>query len=105
MPASRVAVADGRVTGVAAGEETFAADAVISTVPTPLVPRLAPDLPDTFPGRLGRWFTVAAPYVEMAGFAGLTTLVAAPIYGFAPRFDRWFTAFTRTYERLLHEDL
>jgi len=45
-PASRVAVADGRVTGVAAGEETFAADAVISTVPTPLVPRLAPDLPD-----------------------------------------------------------
>jgi protoporphyrinogen oxidase len=44
-PASRVAIADGRVTGVVAGDETFAADAVISTVPTPLVPRLAPDLP------------------------------------------------------------
>ena len=43
-PASRVAVADGRVTGVVAGEATFAADAVISTVPTPLVPSLAPDL-------------------------------------------------------------
>ncbi len=45
-PARRVAVADGRVTGVVAGEETFAADAVISTVPTPLVPRLVPDLPN-----------------------------------------------------------
>jgi len=44
-PASRIAVAAGRVTGVAAGGQTFATDAVISTVPTPLVPRLAPDLP------------------------------------------------------------
>jgi protoporphyrinogen oxidase len=44
-PASRIAVDAGRVTGVVAGEETFAADAIISTVPTPLVPRLAPDLP------------------------------------------------------------
>jgi len=45
IPASRVAVEAGRVTGVLAGAETFPADAVIGTVPTPLVPRLAPDLP------------------------------------------------------------
>jgi protoporphyrinogen oxidase len=45
VPASRIAVEAGRVIGVVAGAETFAADAVISTVPTPLVPRLAPDLP------------------------------------------------------------
>ncbi|HXW25664.1 MAG TPA: FAD-dependent oxidoreductase, partial [Xanthobacteraceae bacterium] len=44
-PATRVAVAAGRVSGVVAGGETFAADAVIGTVPTPLVPRLVPDLP------------------------------------------------------------
>ena len=44
-PASRVAVEAGRVTGVVTGAETLPADAVISTVPTPLVERLAPDLP------------------------------------------------------------
>lgn len=44
-PAVRVAVADGHVTGVVAGNTTFAADAVISTVPTPLVSRMVPDLP------------------------------------------------------------
>jgi protoporphyrinogen oxidase len=44
-PASRVAVEGGRVIGVVAGEETFSAEAVISTVPTPLVERLVPDLP------------------------------------------------------------
>jgi protoporphyrinogen oxidase len=45
VPASRIAVEAGRVTGVVAGSQAFAADAVISTAPTPLVPRLAPDLP------------------------------------------------------------
>jgi protoporphyrinogen oxidase len=45
VPASRVAVDAGRVTGVVTGAETFPADAVISTVPTPLVPGLAADLP------------------------------------------------------------
>jgi protoporphyrinogen oxidase len=43
--ASRVAAESGRVTGVVTPTETFAADAVISTVPTPLVERLVPDLP------------------------------------------------------------
>jgi len=45
LPVNHIAMEAGRVTGVVAGTETFAADAVISTVPTPLVPRLAPDLP------------------------------------------------------------
>jgi protoporphyrinogen oxidase len=44
-PASRVEVDGGRVTGVMAAGETFPADAVICTVPTPLVSRLVPDLP------------------------------------------------------------
>jgi protoporphyrinogen oxidase len=45
VPVSRITAEAGRVTGVVTGMETLAADAVISTVPTPLVPRLAPDLP------------------------------------------------------------
>jgi protoporphyrinogen oxidase len=51
-PASRVAVEAGRVAAVVAAAETFPADAVISTVPTPLVERLAPDLP---PNDLARY--------------------------------------------------
>ena len=46
-PARRVTSEVGRVTGVEALDRTFKADAVISTVPTPLVPMLVPDLPDT----------------------------------------------------------
>jgi protoporphyrinogen oxidase len=42
--ATCIAVADGRVTGVIAGDEHFPADAVISTMPTPHVSRIAPDL-------------------------------------------------------------
>jgi protoporphyrinogen oxidase len=44
--ASRVEVSDNRVVGVIAGDAFFAADAVISTVPTPYVSRLVPDLPE-----------------------------------------------------------
>ena len=44
-PAEKVETADGRVTGVTAGGRLFPADAVISTVPTPLVSKLVPDLP------------------------------------------------------------
>lgn len=36
---------DGRVTGVAAGDVVFDCDHVISTVPTPLINCLVPDLP------------------------------------------------------------
>ena len=44
-PASRIEVKDGCVSGVTVGGATLPADAVISTVPTPLVPRLVPELP------------------------------------------------------------
>jgi protoporphyrinogen oxidase len=44
-PAEQVVVQDGRVSAVRAGGREFAADAVISTVPVPLVNRLVPDLP------------------------------------------------------------
>lgn len=37
---------NGKVTGVSAGGRFFAADAVISTVPTPLISTLVPDLPE-----------------------------------------------------------
>jgi protoporphyrinogen oxidase len=43
--AQRVLVQSGNVTGIRTADRTVAADAVISTVPTPLVPLLAPDLP------------------------------------------------------------
>jgi protoporphyrinogen oxidase len=43
--ASRVETAGGRVTGVVAGSDVFPADAVISTIPTPFVSRIVPDLP------------------------------------------------------------
>ncbi len=44
-PAERVIVDHGRVNAVRAGGSAYAADAVISTVPIPLVNRLIPDLP------------------------------------------------------------
>jgi protoporphyrinogen oxidase len=43
--ATRVEVADGRVVAVHTAAERLACDAVISTVPAPLVARLVPDLP------------------------------------------------------------
>ncbi len=44
-PARRIEIARNAVTGVTTPEETLRADAVISTVPTPLVSALVPDLP------------------------------------------------------------
>ena len=44
-PVTRVETKEGRVTGVTAGGEFFPADAVISTMPTPHVSRIVPDLP------------------------------------------------------------
>lgn len=44
-PAERVVVAGGRVTAVRAGGRDVPADAVLSTVPIPLVNQLVPDLP------------------------------------------------------------
>jgi protoporphyrinogen oxidase len=47
-PVTEVTSSDGKVSGVVAGGRTFAADAVISTVPTPYVSRLVPTLPDAW---------------------------------------------------------
>jgi protoporphyrinogen oxidase len=44
-PAERVEISEGAVTGVSTGNRLFSADAVISTVPIPLISRLVPDLP------------------------------------------------------------
>jgi protoporphyrinogen oxidase len=45
MPAEKIETAEGHVVGVTAGGKLFPADAVIATVPTPLIAKLAPDLP------------------------------------------------------------
>lgn len=45
-PATRIESADGKVTGVIAGGQTFGADAVIATVPTPFVADMVPNLPE-----------------------------------------------------------
>jgi protoporphyrinogen oxidase len=45
-PAQEITTRQGRVTGVQAGGRFFPAEAVISTVPTPYVSRLVPDLPE-----------------------------------------------------------
>jgi protoporphyrinogen oxidase len=94
-PAQRVLTENGHVTGVAAGVEIFAADAVISTVPAPLVPMLAPDLPDaakaaytSIPNigvvcvmlRLARkvsehfWVNVVEPDIDIPGFIEFSNL-------------------------------
>ncbi|MBD9455606.1 NAD(P)/FAD-dependent oxidoreductase [Rhizobium sp. RHZ02] len=44
-PAEKVETQNGKVTGVTAGRRFFPADAVISTVPTPLISTLVPGLP------------------------------------------------------------
>jgi protoporphyrinogen oxidase len=50
-PVEKIVIEDGRVRGVEVGGECLAFDKVVSTVPLPLVPRLAPDLPETILAR------------------------------------------------------
>ncbi|MDB5698720.1 MAG: amine oxidase [Alphaproteobacteria bacterium] len=50
-PAIRVVTGQGQVTGVEASDGFHPADAVISTMPTPLVSALVPDLPDEWKAR------------------------------------------------------
>jgi protoporphyrinogen oxidase len=50
-PVQRVIVEDGRVAGVATPQGMVRADAVISTVPTPLVSAMVPDLPPDWKAR------------------------------------------------------
>lgn len=45
-PVQRIVIEEGRVRGVQVGGEHLPFDKVISTVPLPFVPRLAPDLPE-----------------------------------------------------------
>ncbi len=47
MPAQQVVTENGKVVGIRAGNETHLADAVISTVPTPLLSKLVPDFSET----------------------------------------------------------
>jgi protoporphyrinogen oxidase len=50
-PAEKVLVEDGKVTGVVTPEGVVRADAVISTVPTPLIAAMVPDLPADWKAR------------------------------------------------------
>ncbi len=50
-PVRRVVTENGRVTGVATAARHFPANAVISTVPIPLVPGMVPDLPPEWKAR------------------------------------------------------
>jgi protoporphyrinogen oxidase len=45
-PVSKIACRDSHVIGVQVGENTYPAEAVVATVPTPFVSRLVPDLPE-----------------------------------------------------------
>jgi protoporphyrinogen oxidase len=95
MPAQRIEVSDGRVSGVTAGGQFFPADHVISTVPAPLVPDLAPDLPDDVKAafraipnigvacvmlRLSRpvssnfWVNIVDPDIDIPGFIEFSNL-------------------------------
>jgi protoporphyrinogen oxidase len=94
-PARHVLTENGSVTGVAAGAKIYPADAVISTVPAPLVPQLAPELPEAaksaYAGipnigvvcvmlRLARkvsdyfWVNVVAPDIDIPGFIEFSNL-------------------------------
>ncbi len=108
-PAERVTTAEGQVTGVQTTKGFFAADAVICTVPTPMVNALAPDLPEAWKQRyaaihnigvicvifkLARsvtphfWVNVSVPEIEIPGViefsnlrsAGPDSIVYVPYY-------------------------
>ena len=91
----RVLVQSGRVTGIRTAQRTVPADAVISTVPTPLVTALVPDLPPEWRRRyeaihnigvicvifkLSRsvsphfWINVSEPDIEIPGVIEFTNL-------------------------------
>lgn len=93
--AQHVVVQSGRVTGVRTVERSIVADAVISTVPTPVVPALIPDLPEDWKQRyraihnigvicvifkLRRsvsphfWINIAEPDIQIPGVIEFTNL-------------------------------
>lgn len=94
-PARQVTSRDGKVTGVETPGKTFPADAVISTVPTPFVPALVPDLPDQVKQQYAAirnigvlclllklkkpvsrhfWVNVADPAIDIPGFIEFSNL-------------------------------
>jgi len=94
-PAERILSVNGSVTAVKTPKGMFQADAVISTVPTPLVSSLVPDLPDDWKFRydsihnigvicvifkLGRsvtphfWVNISEPAFEIPGVIEFTNL-------------------------------
>lgn len=123
-PAEQVLTADGRVTGVRAGGKEFPADAVISTVPTPLISTLVPDLPEADKTRYDAiknigvvcllfklrksvsphfWINIVEPEIEIPGiieFSNLRplpqTMVYVPYYMPVthPKWSRPDSAFT-----------
>ncbi len=58
-PATRITVAEGRVTGVQTESRHLLADAVISTAPTPLISSLVPDLPADWKARYNSIHNIA----------------------------------------------
>jgi protoporphyrinogen oxidase len=108
-PVQRVTTENGRVTGVQTAGQTFAADAVICTAPTPVVNALVPDLPEEWKQRydaihnigvicvifkLARsvtphfWVNISVPEIEIPGIiefsnlrnVGGDTIVYVPYY-------------------------
>jgi protoporphyrinogen oxidase len=108
-PAQRVLTANGRVTGVQTAGQTFVADAVICTAPTPLVNALVPDLPEEWKQRYDAihnigvicvifkltrsvtphfWVNISVPEIEIPGIiefsnlrnVGGDTIVYVPYY-------------------------
>ncbi|MFG1463244.1 NAD(P)/FAD-dependent oxidoreductase [Xanthobacter sp. DSM 24535] len=98
-PCERVETVNGKVTGVHAGGRFFPAEAVISTVPTPFVSELVPDLPqaskDAYDAirnigvicvlhKLKRsvtphfWVNIVDPEIEIPGIIEFSNLRAMP---------------------------
>jgi protoporphyrinogen oxidase len=103
-PAERVLTQDGKVTGVQAGSRIFPADVVISTVPTPLVGALVPDMPDDWKAKYAAiknigvvcllfklrrsvskhfWVNIVDPKIEIPGlieFSNLRPVAESVVY-------------------------
>lgn len=107
-PVTEIVAQDGRIAGVRAGDQFLAADHVISTMPTPLISRIVPALPDDWKRRYDAilnigvicllfklkrsvtphfWVNIAEPGIEIPGiieFSNLRpmddTIVFVPYY-------------------------
>jgi protoporphyrinogen oxidase len=94
-PADKVETAQGEVAGVTSRGQFFPADAVISTIPTPLITKLVPDLPADWRAKYNRirnigvvcvlfklkrsvsrnfWVNIVDPDIEIPGFIEFSNL-------------------------------